>query len=227
MIIESKVAGGMVIIPAALIEDQVISDKARVLYLRLALKGNAKNISKEKIAQACGYSAETYKKYEKELELRGWLTIAEKKAKEQDRVTLNYEVEPVDAPPVDVKGAAFNPESKDLKEYIDAYHKFYLAKVEVAPNIDGAQVNAIKRIAEYFSKIVKDGVTIQDQFKAMFDNWLEIDPFLQDQLKPTQIFSNLPNILNQIRNGIARKKQKTGNPTATVKQSYTDKLKDF
>jgi len=210
---------GILLIPVALVNDEVISDKAKMVAFRLLAVG--KTLNKDKLAKSSGFSVETLNKYLKELEVRGWLTLV-KVPKKIDTYVFNFEPEPVAAPEYKI-----NPEVKPvdktvLADAIALYHEFYLKKVGVKPLIDGAGVQSIKKIIEYFDKNVGESKIILS-FKAIFDNWNLIDPFLGEQLKPQQIFSNLANILNQVKNGYSKNKPAGGSSN----KSTSEKIGNF
>jgi len=220
MNLKNSLVDDFIIVPTALIKDKVISFKAQILAIEILALGNSRNFNKTKLADALNFSVPTLDKYLKELELRGWISLV--KDKKQDSYTFNVFPELVQAPRPEPKKIELGPiASTLLKECIDIYHNFYLKIVEVKPYIDGDGVNALKKMIDYFRGLKGDD-RVKEAFITMFDNWGLVDPFYQDQLKLTQINSNLPNILNNIKNGISRAKQ-TGGVTGN-RESYTDRL---
>lgn len=99
------------------------------------------------------------------------------------------------------------------QQFKDAYFEFYEARTGVEPKFDyGADGKAIKTIQEYLVKVSKgkDDFAAVQSFQYILTNWGKLNSFLQDQVKPTQIASNLSNIINQLKNGAAKNQSGNG-----------------
>jgi len=59
---------------------------------------------------------------------------------------------------------------------------------------------AMKSIIAYL-RTVKKGGTVEDSWRAVLQNFSKWDQFLQKQIKLVQIYGNLANIINSIKNG--------------------------
>ena len=109
---------------------------------------------------------------------------------------------------------------------VETYFKWVEDTTGVPPVFDGGQGKAMKNITAYFLKIacwraekeknINPGLEItEDQIEiaanASFGKLLEglasgkVEPFLRNQTKATQIYSNLNNIINQLKNGTGKK----------------------
>jgi len=93
------------------------------------------------------------------------------------------------------------------KQFTDTYVEFYKNEVGVEPDFTAADGVAAAKLKKYLVKIsnTKDELGAINGLKYIFENWKKLEPFLQQQLKLTQINSNINNILNQIKNGLAKK----------------------
>lgn len=93
-------------------------------------------------------------------------------------------------------------ESIEYKEFIKSYSDFFQDKVGLPIKMDGSEGKAMKSIISYMNTATKDkggnGLLGWDLVLQNFDKW---DNFHKTQLTIKQINSNLPNILNSIRNG--------------------------
>ncbi len=86
---------------------------------------------------------------------------------------------------------------------MDHYHNFHIEKVGVKPDINATSGKALKQTIAYITKIVikqdDDGIT--SAFKFILDNYPLWDKFYQNQLKLNQIYSNITNIIKNIKDG--------------------------
>lgn len=93
------------------------------------------------------------------------------------------------------------------KMFTDAYCDFYEQRVGVRPDFTKADGVA----AAGLRKFLKDNCREKSEEGALnslhyiFQNWDKLEPFYQDQLKLSQIRSNINNIMNQVKNGTAKK----------------------
>ena len=90
------------------------------------------------------------------------------------------------------------------KMSIDIYHKFCLSQLNAPAKIDGVQGKAMKTILSYLKTLCKQkGDDSQEQvlnaLKYIFNNWNKLEPFLQKQIKLSQINSNLVNIIQDLK----------------------------
>jgi len=91
------------------------------------------------------------------------------------------------------------------KSSIDLYNDFCLNRFDAPAKIDGVQGKAMKSIIKYLKSVSKKKGSDPDQgvldsLKYIFSSWDSLEPFLQKQVKLSQINSNLVNIIQQIRN---------------------------
>ena len=119
--------------------------------------------------------------------------------------TKNAIVE-INQPIPDSKHKIENKDDKHIyKMSIDIYHKFCLSQLDAPAKIDGVQGKAMKTILSYLKTLCKQkGNDSQDailsSLKYIFGNWNKLEPFLQKQIKLSQINSNLVNIIQDLKN---------------------------
>ena len=70
--------------------------------------------------------------------------------------------------------------------------------------IDGIQGKALKSILSYLKQLCRQKgkeseEDVLNAFKFIFANWSRLDEFLQKQIKLSQINSNLPNIIQNLK----------------------------
>lgn len=103
---------------------------------------------------------------------------------------------------------------------ISLYNKFCLKQLNVPAKMDGQQGNAMKSIIAYLEKIpaVKnEEFTVPEIFEFILTNWGKLNNYLQKKIKLSDINSNLPNILTEIKN-----------PTVSnVKHASTNTVEDI
>ncbi len=79
-----------------------------------------------------------------------------------------------------------------------------MSKFEAPARIDSVQGKAMKSILSYLKTLCKQkgddsSENILNALKYIFKNWKHLEPFLQKQVKLTQINSNLVNIIQQLK----------------------------
>jgi len=94
------------------------------------------------------------------------------------------------------------------QKFLDIYSNWYESLVGVKIKFDGMQGKALKKIITYLiaNSKEKNAQGGADAWSYILQNWSRIDKFYQDQTKVNQIESNLPNILNQLKNGTSKSK---------------------
>ena len=98
-----------------------------------------------------------------------------------------------------------NTDTKTIyKMSIDIYHKFCLSNFDAPAKIDSVQGKAMKSILSYLKTLCKQKgddsqENILNALKYIFKNWNNLEPFLQKQVKLSQINSNLVNIIQQLK----------------------------
>jgi len=94
------------------------------------------------------------------------------------------------------------------QKFLDIYSNWYENLVGVKIKFDGVQGKALKKIIAYLiaNSKEKNAQGGADAWEYILLNWSKIDKFYQDQTKVNQIESNLPNILNQLKNGNSKAK---------------------
>lgn len=117
------------------------------------------------------------------------------------------------------KVAAKKEKDQSLHQIIiDVYFDWFKQRNDsIAPKIDGAEAKAAKTLANYFKSLQKQFAPettdeempekIEKMFLRILNNWENLEPFLQKQVKLIQINSNITNIVNYLKNG----KQATNN----------------
>jgi len=94
-----------------------------------------------------------------------------------------------------------------FSDCMTVYYDFMNDLMGVPPKIDGQEGKALNSIIKYLTTITtdKEPEGIVNAFKYILVNKSKWDPFHQNQLKISQINSNLTNIINSIKNGTAKK----------------------
>lgn len=98
-----------------------------------------------------------------------------------------------------------NTDNKTIyKMSIDIYNNFCLSNFDAPAKIDSVQGKAMKSILSYLKTLCKQKgddsqENILNALKYIFNNWNNIEPFLQKQVKLSQINSNLVNIIQQLK----------------------------
>ncbi|GAA4434720.1 hypothetical protein GCM10023188_26010 [Pontibacter saemangeumensis] len=100
-------------------------------------------------------------------------------------------------------GSAAPPKEKDEvlhQDFVDAYHNWYLELVGTKPRVLESDFAALKKIRRYLTDAKKgDGGKALSSWQYILDNWGKLEDFLQKQMRPAQIDSNMTNILAQLR----------------------------
>tara|TARA_R110000744_G_scaffold106225_1_gene202436 strand:+ start:1855 stop:2631 length:777 start_codon:yes stop_codon:yes gene_type:complete len=95
-------------------------------------------------------------------------------------------------------------------ELLFVYDKFCKETFDAPAKINGMEGKALKQIISYLKGLCKvkgdDSLeAVKNAFSYILSNWSSLEPFLQKQIKLSQINSNLANIINQLKNGTERK----------------------
>tara|TARA_R100001244_G_scaffold132321_1_gene108187 strand:+ start:2456 stop:3214 length:759 start_codon:yes stop_codon:yes gene_type:complete len=95
---------------------------------------------------------------------------------------------------------------KYYKDMIVVYDNFCKHQFDAPAMINGQEGKAMKSIMKYLKNLCKvKGDDSPEQIIASFEyilaNWEKLEPFLQKQIKLSQINSNITNIINQLKNG--------------------------
>ena len=115
-------------------------------------------------------------------------------SKKQANVNVNVNVNPNVNPNV------------NQKEVLKLYDEFCQNKFGAPAKLNGMEVKAMKSIVIYLKALCKSKGDDSDQqiiksWSFILSGWDKLEPFLQKQIKLTQINSNLTNIINQLKNG--------------------------
>jgi len=91
-------------------------------------------------------------------------------------------------------------------ELLFVYDKFCKDTFDAPSKINGMEGKALKQIIAYLKGLCKakgdDSLeAVKNAFSYILANWSSLEPFLQKQIKLSQINSNLTNIINQLKNG--------------------------
>ena len=117
--------------------------------------------------------------------------------------------------------------SKNLyPQMVDRYDAFCMKRMDMGSKMDAQQGKALKSIIQYLALQVKNkkGEISEDDLKAdvlnawdyILNNWGQINGYYAEQIKLSQIDSNLPNILMQLRNN------KKSNRDEKFAKTYSD-----
>jgi hypothetical protein len=150
--------------------------------------------------------------------------IDNKEKKEKEKEKENFVSQKSETPP-----------KKTLhQKIIEIHNDFYLKTVTVpykfAGGADGA---AVKEIINYLKKVVGEkkktandsettDVDIENSFRYIFANYDMWENFYKKQLKLSQINSNLPNIIANIKNPISNRQTVTDSITKLQKQLISE-----
>jgi hypothetical protein len=95
-------------------------------------------------------------------------------------------------------------------QMVDRYNDFCLNRIQMGAKMNAHQGKALKSIIEYLALQVKNkkGGISEDELKSdvlnaweyILNNWSQVNGYYAEQIKLSQIDSNLPNILMQLRN---------------------------
>jgi|SRR6185437_9612030 len=102
-------------------------------------------------------------------------------------------------------------EYKLYKEFMAVYAEFIHNRSGVGVLIDAFQGANLKRIIAYLVENAKDKTETGalEAWKYIFINWGDVSTFLQSQVSLYQIYKNLPEILDNLKNGHYKKQQNT------------------
>ena len=107
---------------------------------------------------------------------------------------------------------------------VSVYDAFIKNRLDMPAKINGAEGNALKQIIAYLNRSAKDkGLNDEstiDGFKFILNSWDKLEPFLQKQIKLTQINSNLTNIINDLKNGKGQSKTSASGLRAKLRNKY-------
>lgn len=104
--------------------------------------------------------------------------------------------------------------SQTKKIIIEEYINFYKNRIGSSPIINPIEAQASERLAKYFEKAVKEKkpdtyfttdlleMEVRKSIKIIFDLWENVDGFYKKQIKLAQIETNLPNIINSVKQKI-------------------------
>jgi hypothetical protein len=99
------------------------------------------------------------------------------------------------------------------KECIDIYNNFVIKRTGLSAIIDALQGKYMKEIIRYFysnERVMKRADTDQaviDSWKVLLDSYNDWNKFNQSCIKINQIYSNITNIINDIRHGHSSRKK--------------------
>lgn len=128
----------------------------------------------------------------------------------------------------DEKGGVGENQKSVFQRCMDLYFSFIINRTGVKPNVDATQGKFLKSIVAYL-KTLKDGATEDEQvyfWEYILKNWNKLDVYLANKLTLREIYSEITNIINQIKNP---KPKANGQKTELEKrQEYAelDKLAD-
>jgi len=130
------------------------------------------------------------------------------------------EKEPKQAPKVEPTAnleMQLNPHKKEkaksnkiFSQMVDRYNDFCINRMGMGAKMNAHQGKALKSIIEYLALQIKNkkGAITEEDLKVdvlnaweyILNNWGQVNGYYAEQIKLSQIDSNLPNILMQLRN---------------------------
>lgn len=91
------------------------------------------------------------------------------------------------------------------QKMLSIYNDFCLKQFDAPCKINGLEGKALKQIINYLIKVSQNkGMPDNNcvsSFEYILSNWQKLDDFTKNQIKLSQINSNLTNIINQLKNG--------------------------
>jgi len=105
------------------------------------------------------------------------------------------------------------------KQFIEKYWNWIQDQVGVPPMINGQEGKAAKSIIKYLKGISEDPLAA---WIFVLKNFDRVEPFLRNQIKLSQINSNLINILNQIKNGKTSDQKSTSGLEAKIRERRSE-----
>jgi biotin operon repressor len=95
-----------------------------------------------------------------------------------------------------------NGEVSPFTNFVSVYDKFCKDRIGVGCKMNGAEGKALKSIIQYLKLHIKGDSqsALVESWKYILSRWDALDDFYKNQMKLTQINSNLINILNQLKN---------------------------
>ncbi len=115
-----------------------------------------------------------------------------------------------------------NFEFPEYQECLAAYFEFYEKLNGVKPNVKAQDFAALKKLILHFRPMAKEGNTVLDGFKYIFNNWNLLDDFTQKQIDISKIYSNINSIITQFK-----KPKKNGHTTSKdYDENFTKRMFD-
>jgi hypothetical protein len=107
-------------------------------------------------------------------------------------------------------------------KFLEVYSNFHKERLGMPIKMDLAQGSHLKKIIKYLVGASKekseDGALLAWQY--ILSNWDSLGSYLKNQIKINQINSNLPNILNQLKNGVTSKTNKHSSNSRNEAKQY-------
>lgn len=125
-----------------------------------------------------------------------------------------------------------DPEGASHQEFVDAFYKFYEERTGMPPRLFEADYAALKKIRKYLVGSSKSGDSqaALQSWLYILKHWAKLEDFLQRQLKPTQIDSNMVNILAQLRTShqsVSKNGRNQGNNFNPSRQAAGESLEEI
>lgn len=124
--IRNHIQGSFTIIPNGLIEDIILSDRSRFLYIVLAQKPHNWIFYTKQLCKTLGMHVDTFRKYRNELAQRGWITVEEQKI---SNGKFNSRIYHLNSSPKDLETSTDENQSYQQKE-----RNFPSRKISVTEN---------------------------------------------------------------------------------------------
>lgn len=97
----------------------------------------------------------------------------------------------------------------EYKECLKIYFDFFKSKTGVEPNWKAKDGAALKSLIKYFDRVKKEGQSVTNCFKSLFENWHKLGEFESKQIDLCKINGNINTLTVQI-SGV-RKTEKPNN----------------
>lgn len=107
----------------------------------------------------------------------------------------------------------------EFQNCMKIYFEFFKSKTGVDPNLTAKNGAALKSLIKYFDKIKKEGQTVSNCFKTLFDNWHKLGEFEAKQIDLCKINGNINTLTMQISG-------KAKSPNGTIQKTNQHHLRN-
>lgn len=122
---------------------------------------------------------------------------------------IHQEHEIKKSPPI----AAHPPRKSTYQELVDLHWEWFKNRNGVVPKMDGIEGKATKQLVTYLESVARHKageevllpqdlqLQVCEMFEYILNKWNQLEPFMQRQVKLSQINSNITNIINYLKHG--------------------------